>query len=779
MAAFNTAPPEMQPEQFLRYSSPIQQPPANTSTAQMIGVGAEALQGGAQLADSTIKESLKNDIYKKVDPLRDAYTQSMEAINNGIPTDPAANPGASATAPAGVGPQIKQSTYGYAPKSAGDPQNLMPDNAPAPVPSSLQSGLDKVSVMAEAAKQNGHYNDTQYTAQLTAVAKQLRAQYPGYRPYIDEQISSASGIPIANAYVKNLIEDANRQAAGTKSETEKNIAFIRQNSDLPGAPEMMQSYMQNGDFNKVMQWANYNQGIKSELALKKAQQEVQTGDRKVDTDATTDYANTVVNHAATNFFYNKRFATGDKTPAQVADAVTYAHLHPEAADDEAMTKLGGQYQAYRAQYYNETMRVMNQPGKDGKSVMDKLGPDATMALVNKAGDAMFGATSQMIYDKDFGAAHLNQSLSTAIVNNATMKIQSDQTIGAPTNNIAAITKLAPQVAPIIFANIAKAGYDTDLGAFTAAQKLKGLAQPDILRNGQTYTFADSVGELKKYGNQTGTEVPGTAYKGLTDLTEAITNPKSTPELRARAFQYFFDPKNNDVMSNFKEGYYDPSQKRMVQGREAAFAALTSPEVTAQAYAMKQQGHPEIWDNYKNWAQHEAGVHLIRNDVNNLGDAMASGHNHISWNSDSHHVGITNPDGTPLSGLQTSMLNMPYRSVTNINNVLDHMQAIAKAEGTNVDAYMYNTLRSINTPVAQKLMSALAVANGGKVPVSAPISRFAPESKGPSVQDFVRNPIGGNPPIVGGENPLEPYQTRNIIRGNLSDQPIDAPVRTAQ
>lgn len=769
MATVDPAVPNMQAEQFLNYSKPIPNISPDTSMAQTISTIGGAVEGAVTLADSTVKQSIKNDIYKKVDPLRDAYTASLEAINNGTPTDPAAQPNASSKVMGG--PQIAQSTYGYTPQSAGAPQSLIPENSPAPVPPALQSGLDKVSVMAEAAKQNGHYNDTQYTGQLTALTKQLRSQYPGYRPFIDEQVSAASGVPIANAYVKNLIEDANRQAAGNKSEQEKMLAFIRSKTNITGADEVYASYLQNGDSNAVMRWATANESKIQNLQNLKLVQEVSTGNDKTDLDNTTKYVTATVGENATKFFYNKQFATGDKTPAQIADAITYTHLHPESADEVAITKLGGQYQAYRAQYINETMAVLNKPGTDGKSPMQKLGPKATMDLVNQGADAMFGATSQMIYDKDFGVAHLNQSLTSATVNNASMKILGDPGIGARTANIAAITKLAPQTAPVIFKNIAQDGYDSDIGAFTTAQKLKGLSQPDMLRDGRVYTFADTQKELKSYRGNVG-PTGNSEYKTMKAATDAIiqSKPKEV-DLKLNGFNYLFDPKNLDNMTGFKEGYFDPSTRRFVQGREAAFNMATSPDMTANAYSMKNQGHPEVWDNYKNYALHEAANHLIPNNVSDLNDAESSGHFHFSWDTDNHRIAILNADGRPLTGMQASVMNLPRRATDNINRVLHNLQTIAEADGTNVDAYLFNTLNSsVPGGASSKIMTALRTAHGApaEAPLAPVYNRYAPEDKGPSVQDFVANPTGQSTTVS--------KPASGTIKGNLSDQPIDAPVR---
>lgn len=730
MAIFNDQPDPTRDQNFLNWSKPIGDVPANQSGAIALNTAASAIGLSAELADSAVKGVIKSDTAKKVDPLRDAYTASLEAINNG---DNTPSPQAAQGIPTGVSPMVAQSTYGYTPQSAGNPQNLLPDNTNPTIPGYLSSKLDKLSVMAQAQRLGGHYNDTQYTADLTDIAKQMRSQYPGYRDYVDEEISKVSGVPIANALVKNLQEDANRAASNTKSEQEKTLAFIRSNIAYDGSDQVYANFAAGKiSTNQVMTWAASNAKVENDLKLKQLAMNVDQGTKKANDDATLDFANAFISNQATTYYRNAKLA-GGRTPEQMADTLTDIQMHPERIDSVNAQVVGQQYEAARADYTNKTMKMMSMPGADGKSVIDKLGATKVKELVDANGGALFDASSKLAFNKDYGSVHMAQTLSDGIVSQQGLGIL-QSSIGKETANVVAFTKMAPTIAPLVWSNMTELGFGTQLYNFTASQTNKAMTQntnandgsggtsgPGITGGGPAYTFKQSVQEQKKLGQATGTEPSPLAIQKLADLRNVITNPKSSDELRINAFTYFFNPANMDTLSEFKEGYYDPAQKRMIQGREGVFAALTSKDITDQAYAMKNAGHPEVWDNYKNWAEHEAGVHLIRNDVGNLNDALNGTHFHISWDTEHHKIGITNPDGTPLHDLQLSPLNMPYRSVTNINNVLGNMQNIAKAEGTNVDAYLYRTLSNINGDAARKLQGAIIVGNGGKAP-TPPVSQ---------------------------------------------------------
>jgi hypothetical protein len=83
-----------------------------------------------------------------------------------------------------------------------------------------------------------------------------------------------------------------------------------------------------------------------------------------------------------------------------------------------------------------------------------------------------------------------------------------------------------------------------------------------------------------------------ASRRVFDLTmQAITSPKSTPELRETAARQLFGAK--DFYSNFNASD---------ETKNAIFAKMTSPQVTAIMAGMRDEGKEDIWGMYSNFIE---------------------------------------------------------------------------------------------------------------------------------------------------------------------------------
>src|ERR1700678_19316 len=187
MVSFDPQVPAIQAPDWSNVSKPISQPEsitkADTSTGITLSTLANVGEEAVGLAKNTMQDYLKNQVETGVNKLRDDYTAAYQTIK---------------TAQNTLIPNQQQSLV---------------DAQQPPVPGGLQSGLDRAKQLGIAQIQNlGKVNDTQYTMQLNALAKQMRAQYPGFKDYIDEQMKSVSGVDPANAVMKNLLEDINHNA---------------------------------------------------------------------------------------------------------------------------------------------------------------------------------------------------------------------------------------------------------------------------------------------------------------------------------------------------------------------------------------------------------------------------------------------------------------------------------------------------------------------------------------------------------------------------------------
>src|SRR5215204_4866760 len=194
---------------YMNYSKPISDIQADKSSGMLLTALGESIEGVAKVGDTITKEVINEEVRAGVDKQRDAFTSALVQ-----------------TADAQSGAGLVPSPQGQAEAGIKAPSLAEGEES---LPAGVKAGVAKAQAIGTAMTQNsGKANDTLYTGALTALTKKHRNKYPGYRDYIDNKISEVSGINPANAYMRNLLEDINRNATSSRAETEKGIALGRQ-----------------------------------------------------------------------------------------------------------------------------------------------------------------------------------------------------------------------------------------------------------------------------------------------------------------------------------------------------------------------------------------------------------------------------------------------------------------------------------------------------------------------------------------------------------------------
>jgi hypothetical protein len=208
---------------YLRYAHVVEAPSPNVSTKIGLETAAAGLDTSLTAVDTSIKKGIQDATYKAVDPIRDAWTAGLEQTK--------------ASLDSGVIPAPVQGAAGT--KVSDGKGSLFDANASmddTELPAGLESGLDRIRSLAEAkAAGSPRLNDTQYAKDTLSVAKQLRSTYGvGYRDYIDSEVSKASGLPVANSYAQNLLQDINHQLSQVKTAKDDVLTTAMKNLDIPG-----------------------------------------------------------------------------------------------------------------------------------------------------------------------------------------------------------------------------------------------------------------------------------------------------------------------------------------------------------------------------------------------------------------------------------------------------------------------------------------------------------------------------------------------------------------
>lgn len=700
MATFDPQYNQVQDQSFLGYAKEITQPQGATVADKSAGIALSGagnlLEEGVTAADKLEKKSIENEVYEQVDPVRNKYIASLTNVDEAI------NPN-------GGGNLLNTDT--------------------AEVPAQIKQGIATLQKNQQSMEQ-GKINNLDYLRTLNGVATRIRADHPvGYRPYIDQEISKITGGIPANELVQGLVADINKTVGRATSEKDKMEAFIKTNSDLPYAPEMFDAFHR-GEIggNEIMQWANFNQGIERKLKLQQLRMSVDTGNRTQNINNATDYIQELTNQRINQALSNPKFAMNKNTITAIEDRLTDAAANPGKYKDTEVQILGEQYKQMQGILTQQVMRELNvrpvqqtegPPTADGKgpapivgkSALDIAGHQGQQVVQNTIG-AFFHDTTQRIFDKDFGGAHSNQNRVTGIVNgDAPMSVlQSD--IGTEMAVSGAVNRIGgPALGPFVQEKIIPR-VDKKVGPVIDSMTKRAITQFDYGKTGIPNTFSGDVAKLNSVKGGVGPD----AYRGLSNIVDVITSsdPRVPDEAKVNAVKYFYDPSNAGVLKKFA------TSDGKVPSKYSVFLRLTSDDATRSIKELSDRtGDPSIWHNYSEWAKGEFGKQLFGNDIMQLNslyelNGMESLHNkinprsvitgsadnnitlpdyHIKYTSDkasnTYKFELINSKGENVYDVNPR--SQSAQAINNINFGLSSMANIAKAEGTNVDAYLIRSM----------------------------------------------------------------------------------------
>lgn len=213
MANFYQSPDKTNDPNWLGQSKEPDRVPVNKSLGELFeGVG-NLIGAGARAVDGIIKNDIMDSAHKLIDPLQDAHGSSMtpDAVREIAGTGSKGRVRAlqMKTGLDAQTPTMDEGTaLGYGPEDAARDakiNSIFPIND-RPLPPQASKEISNLQRLQEA-YYAGNLSDSYYNAQLVAVAKQLRAQYPGYRDEVDAAVSRITGVQPANALRASLVRD--------------------------------------------------------------------------------------------------------------------------------------------------------------------------------------------------------------------------------------------------------------------------------------------------------------------------------------------------------------------------------------------------------------------------------------------------------------------------------------------------------------------------------------------------------------------------------------------
>lgn len=625
MAIFN---PQVQPTNdpnYLGYSKGIEGGyGVDKSKGIALETAGSGIEGAVSIADTGVKDYLKDNIRDTVEKQRSDYTQYLETLK----TMAAANkiPGAST-------------------------DSLMDANASADIPDGLQAGLDRAANIAAGGNTGNRINDTLYTANLASSASELRAKWPGYKDYIDEKFSSYSGMNPANAYYKNLMQDINTLAARTdKTGAQSIINEAVKSGDVPDAdkiwslhkainPKTGQPYMSDDEAIHQIYQAK---AAKAAATAMEAARTARQGDR-ADTaavatrDFSKEFGDTVNRSMALI-----QIGTGTQTLQGAVNRLTQMGQNPDDIDNKQVQAIVTALQAKRNELYQGGLARATERDSTGQTYITRMGG---VAKVKEELDGNLSGLDEYIKsvnDKNWGIGTYIQRRMTAQSDVDQTNLLDNPDIGPSMRKVQALQKIAPNFSDTFTKAILASNVPEGLQNYFTEKRMDVAIQPDFLSKGAVTTLQQvSDGIDKKIGSNpkyTPTDIAKLKTE-VFNIPKAIGDPKADLELKANLARGAFDPANIGILQGLKMDYYDPVRKMNIPGKYSAFTRMTSPDITDGMDAVRKgtQDGPQLWENYKNWTQTEFQK-LFRQDIVDLGKATSSplnnisGKIHVGWSS---------------------------------------------------------------------------------------------------------------------------------------------------
>lgn len=762
MSVFNPQVSPTQDPNYLGYAKVVEAPSPDVSSAMALSATTNLLEGGVHAIDTSIKKGIEDEAYKRIDPERDQMTAALE--------------------------QTKRDT---AIQKTSSGTSLLDANASmdAPnVPDGVDQGLDRITQLSEARKA-AKINDTQYSGNVLSIAKQLRAQYPGYRDYVDQKVSEISGLPVANAYYKNLMEDINRQLVQAQGQGNRIESLYLKNLRVPNITQYWEEYktgkIQESTFiKKIADWEN----LESSYTIAAGQRAEEKDNRDLQVKNTTSRFTALAGNEV-NLGLQDVTTLGGGTSAkfliqQIEDSAAGKNNLTGPELDQRRTQLAGIAQAQARALWVRA----HTPGPDGTTVASVLGEDAVKGIIR---DVMVPMTSAVEYakDKDSSPIYLTARQNEAILNQDKNKFLINKDTGPAARQIQTVRSiLGDQYFPTFMTNFMASGAD---GPFkdVLTQEALSAVEPitDIRGNPKPRVMKDAI--------QHGAKLPGAEDAGyvgsVVGLVSTIADPKMPLQAKDKMIEWAFNPKNVGRLDELKMDYRDPNTGEIVPGKYRAFNILSAPAITA-SVAETAKVHPENYVKYQGTLEREFAS-LFRTDIAKLSQITDKTYlnAHFSWNDQTNELGLVDKNNRPITRNYRALgieqpnavyLNGALDVIDRVNGGLKNLANVQKMNpqgAGDTTQYVFQALKDSNFRPGREItgatdaMKAMFKARNpdatnediDKLLLKAsPRSNFAPEQDN-SLGAFIRNPAGG--PDTG----LEPQQTRGVIKGNLSDSKL--------
>jgi hypothetical protein len=684
----NYEPQRKEPENFLGWSKPIQQPQGDKSGEILGSTIGKAITGSAEVEKDAVKNysaaGAENIMNESIDTAENIQGRIQQAVNQNQP--------------------------GQGQGDVGEPLSIVPKRPGERNPVEV----DKVRQVAEtlqSSKANGAITPTYHYGRLLQYEKDMRTMFPFNRSDIDKGIQEATGVShTAQEYYNSITRDINSFLTNKDKEQQDLISETRQRmgASVEGvtAADVINK-VKAGQMSHADAWKwNYNAdhqewSNKQTISNANAKEKI-LADAKVENTATAQsVAHSVVTETQMAVAKKQGLDSYEKLMDRIANPTSPQQAQ---ADAEAYATLIPKVSAEIDRRLNEPLKdkggnIMIDPstGKPFKTMAQMIGPEGIQQVKTTA-LAQLQAGKAFIESNDSGPlAHFNNVLKageTAFktdiarseAGNILMMGKYLKDMNAPEFLQKYIqTRLEngflPMVNGVMDTLIVKSYFDkqSQLDQISPGAKLSSLAK-------DVQTVTENIGNTPK------------VRELVDDLPRAMSDPTTAPAMKVAKMNYALRNMDDAVdRSRFFRAWNR-------DGRPDMFKTMFSPAVVAEV--KKLDGAYEglgLFDRMKSTAQvmmkDMIGPDVL--DLHNLqymtGTEGATPPYRIKYTSDKgtgvHRFDVVDVRPGVIGQMAGSTtLNSARQMVERINKGISVMSSIAKADGSNPDEFILNTLR---------------------------------------------------------------------------------------
>lgn len=679
-----------------RWSRPIGPFAGDKSSAESIEGAGKVLEGGVKAADTLVKNSLTNSIEDTAGNVRDKYSANLDQ--------------ALALANAGTDPSKKL--------------DLLASTASQDktVPKGLQSLPDLLAKM-DTQNANGKVSETKYRGDLSSLAKQYRAAWPGYREYIDSQFSRVTDTGPANDYIRTQVASLNAAVGAMKEGRSKlDTLAVEGVKNIKGFDVTYQDW-KSGKISDAQLTHQYNLGMSWKFDQEKANSEWDVAEKgsklkglKAEQAFTSDLSSptkSIINNLASDERLDK----------------VEADLRADRVDPVHAQQLSTHFAVIRSQIVNAAIERANNKGwaqdMDPKKLKelvdgnpDVMRLDNIIKLLNSGDHDVAG-----LMLRDYKAT-IDMGKHDFLVNGgdaAKALVAGEVLKGLGENQSIAVEKLLTQGKGL---DDGKKWFDNfNIRAGTQPNQGDTSLPPDK----QIITMSHAVEEALNNDIK-----DPKAFKQLyATIGQNIADPKMPAQLKAGYMQFAYDPRNIPLLNKFEPDHIDPQTNKVIPGRVWLYQQLTGEGNAAQVEAVdKAYPGAGIKDKYLNYVE-KAGQQLISQEVSRYQwpslPKMFSGQ---------FSTGPTAPESDPVkvsfdnenmkfevkpasrglthgATVATKQVQSAQEYADRVNTVLGSVKTTAALGGMDVNAYIYQLLAAMGpdiNPLAQKMLQAVITAN---------------------------------------------------------------------